>query len=578
MEAGIEGSSDADVHRHARRLAAAGEYEAARRLLATLRERQTSELMPSHPAVGHTLAELALIDFAQGRNGEARSLAEEAIAIWCRSLGPANPTLAHRVREFAEAAEKAGDAPFAAVLRQRNAEGPGPLASRISPLSAETLHAFANSFAQRGEFEDAERHLVEAIRLWRASPASRFDLALALSDLGEVLRRTGRFDEAEPVEAEACTIVAADDAPSLIRATVLSNYGLLNTKKCNFSRARLLYQQAIDLYRADSPCSHRLGIAVFNMASLYEAMADVTTAERLYVEAADILERSVGVNHISFSLVANNLGNLYRLTNRLAAAENLLRRAVDVRRHHLGAQHPWLAASLLNLGLALTHLSRPGEADAALVEAIGILEARKLPGIDLPYAYQALAVLRSLQRDWSSADTLLEKAMRLLEAALGSGNVVLAHMLSNLAFVRAACGRPREALSLMGERAATIEDAMLADAASVLSDQQRIGLLAQLSSHLIQVLAIVRGFFATSADAVRIAFHHVLARKAVSAEIMSAQRETVMARGDEATQTRLRRLSEVNGEIGRLATEGPGRIPPEAHWQTLAGLQRRRRP
>jgi hypothetical protein len=78
-------------------------------------------------------------------------------------------------------------------------------------------------------------------------------------------------------------------------------------------------------------------------------------------------------------------------------------------------------------------------------------------------------------------------------------------MLSNLAYAQAACAHPREALTLM-ERAAEIENSMLVAIAPVLSDQQRLGLLEQLTSHLRQVLAIVRQFFADSPDDIHTAF------------------------------------------------------------------------
>ena len=572
----IEVASDDEVHREAARLVAAGDCDAAFQLLTDLSERQSRELISPHPALGSTLAELALIAFAQGYSGKAQPLAERALDILRGSLGPRNPTLAHRMSEFIEAAEKAGDVACAANFRQRIGQiGAMPVANAISALDADALHMFGNNLAMRGEFEEAERHLREAIRLWRSRQAGRSELAETLSDLGEVLRRTGRFDAAEPVEAEAYVIVMEDDTPSLTRAKVLSNYGLLSNKRGNFSKAHQLYEQAIALYRADNPASWHLGIAVFNKGVLFEEMADLTTAERFYVEAADILKRSVGENHISFSLVANNLGNLYRLTGRLAAAENLLRRAVDVRRYHLSDQHPWLAVSLINLGLALTASGRPSDAARAFKQAIDILEARKLPGIDLQYAYQALAVARSLERDWASADALLQKAIALQEATLGPSSAVLSHMLSNLAFARAARGRPQEAISLM-ERVAAIEDAMLISVASVLSDQQRIGLLAHLSSHLTQVLAIVRCFFAASPEHVSMAFRHVLTRKAISAEVMGAQRDAILAGNNQETQALVQRLSEISRKIGQLASNGPGSNGLHSHDQMLADLQRAR--
>src|SRR5260370_271454 len=82
---------------------------------------------------------------------EAQPLAESALDILRQTLGPLNPTLVHRMREFAEAAEKAGDAAFAETLRQRVAQiGTLPVANAISPLNADTLHGFAKGLAARG--------------------------------------------------------------------------------------------------------------------------------------------------------------------------------------------------------------------------------------------------------------------------------------------------------------------------------------------------------------------------------------------------------------------------------------------
>lgn len=573
MGIGIESKSDDEVHREAAQLAAAGDYGNMFQLLSALLARQRRELDPMHPALARTLGALAVIAYARGESGSAASLVESSIQILRHSLGPFNPTLVHRMREFAEAAEKAGDKVFAEKLRQRVAQtGALSAVNAISPLRPEDLQGFGNRCVDQGEFEEAERYFREAIRIWRNSPASRWDLASALSELGEVMRRTGRFDEAKNTQAEAYALVQDADAPVATRVKVLSNYGLINTKTGDFVRARQLYQQAINLERSNNPCSHDLGIAVFNLGALYEAMADVTTAERLYLEAGDILSRSVGMDHISFSLVANNLGNLYRMTGRPAAAENLLRRAVELRRYWLGDQHPWVAASLTNLGLAFSALVRQSDAAEVLNEAIQILERRTPPGVDLSMACQALAVVRSRQGDWASAGTLLEKAIRLHEAVWGPNHAILAHMLSNLAFARAACDLPDEALSLM-ERVAVIEDQLLESVAPVLSDEQRLGLLAQLSSHLTQVLAIIWRFFNGSPDGVRTAFRQVLTRKAISAEVMAARRDTMIAGLDPKIQAELRRLSGLSNEIGRLACQPPAGKSLESHIRTIVDLQ-----
>jgi class 3 adenylate cyclase/tetratricopeptide (TPR) repeat protein len=88
-----------------------------------------------------------------------------------------------RSRSFAE---RTGNIAHAAIAEQNNAE----------------------IYSQRGQYEEAERLLTRALRVWRASEY-QYPLADCLENLGRVAARTQRFDEALERLAEASSIHAA---------------------------------------------------------------------------------------------------------------------------------------------------------------------------------------------------------------------------------------------------------------------------------------------------------------------------------------------------------------------------------
>jgi tetratricopeptide (TPR) repeat protein len=270
MTNNIEGLSDADIRRQAAGLRLEGQLEATFALLTTLRERQSQEPNPSQQAIGRTLGELALVAFEMGKKLEARALVEDALRALRSALGPLNLTLAHRMREFASAAEKGGDSELANELRLRASEIAVPLdTTAVAPPNADDLRRSGNNSADLADFESAEKCLSQAVILYRGSSSKRVELTEALSELGEVYRRTARYDRAELVESEACAIVQDAPVPATAKAKVLSNYGLLKSEMGNFQAALSLGQEVIDIDRKHNPNSAGLGLSLFNQAALF---------------------------------------------------------------------------------------------------------------------------------------------------------------------------------------------------------------------------------------------------------------------------------------------------------------------
>jgi len=559
------------IRKNAATLRSNGDYARAVEVLSALRDRQTQELGPAHPELACTLGDLALIAFTRKNGPEAESLIQTAIDIYRKALGPFNLSLAQHMMDFASAAEDASDYRFAETLLREALGICSAATPENHPQYAKALHRLASLLLLRGSLQEAESLFRNALRIQRAclGPEDRA-LADTLNGLAEALRLSGRDREAEPLYLKALDILKPSQSPDFVRATVLNNLGLLYKNTARFREAEHKYREAIEIFSKE-PGSRELGMSVSNLATLYDDLRDAASAERLYLDALEILKAAVGTQHPDFAIVANNLGELFRQTHRYTAAEKMLSDAVKIRRDCLG-RHPFLATSLQNLALLYSHTGRLAESAALCKEAISIRETTISRPSDLAKAFSTLAVTRTLQGSYGEAAYLFERAIQFSETALGPVHPELSHLLSNLAWIRAALNRPDDALSLM-KRVTEIDNSTLSVISAFGADETRVAFLSRILIHLEQSLALTWRSFPNSPDAVQFAFRQVLIRKAIAAEALAVRRDAILSNRNPNMRQQLDQLVEVTERIGRLVIAGPQHPSSEAYLRLLNSLQ-----
>ncbi|MBK6920116.1 MAG: serine/threonine protein kinase [Deltaproteobacteria bacterium] len=330
---------------------------------------------------------------------------------------PTNPNDAERVESLRErladarAKEAAGRYEAAQIIAEEVQGRAGVL--EFAPLSAEVQLRLGSVLEKRGEFEQAEHALLEAV--WQADAAHHDELGadawVRLVWVTGVERSDVETGELWSRFADAAVRRAGDD--ELARATLVHNQGGLRYRQRRLEEAFSLYREALEAQR-----------------------------------------RLLGPDDPVVAMTLNHMGNVKIEQADYATAREYVTRSLELRKRVLGAMHPKVAASINNLAaidLRLQHfddaLARADEA-LAIVRGTGGMEE----SIALDIAIEAATGTGNVERRAREAERLVELRERTGSADPGP----IAAAVRALAAAREAQQRDADAVSLL-ERAAALQ-------------------------------------------------------------------------------------------------------------------------
>jgi eukaryotic-like serine/threonine-protein kinase len=301
-----------------------------------LKARQAA-LPAGHPAIARALNDVALYLQSQGRFEESETLYREAVRIHDKANGADHPaTLGARAEraaalsnlgrydealaELGVVAEgwkrRSGDASwgycnavnkigFTLYQRGRAAEAVphfaevlGLFRRRLGPEHPDTLSAWSNfggALAESGDFETAERELVQVLAI-RRRISEELVVVPTLSMLGRTLRRKGDFAGALALHREAIAIdqrVLGPDHVDTALARYLAGLALLELRRYDDAGREISTALAVDR-RGHPPGHSRIGEDLSALARVRTAERRVEEATALAREAVEIQTAAVG--------------------------------------------------------------------------------------------------------------------------------------------------------------------------------------------------------------------------------------------------------------------------------------------
>jgi len=230
--------------------------------------------------------------YPKGKYREAVALAERALALREKALGPNHPDVATNLNNLAE------------VYRVQGAYG-----------KAEPLLVRATDIREK------------------ALGPSHPDIAQSLNDLAELYLAQGAYNKAEPLLARALDIREKALGPSHPEvAQSLNNLAELYRAQGAYSKAEPLLVRALDIREKTLGPGHpEVAQSLNNLAALYREQGAYAKAEPLLVRALDIREKALGPMHPDVATNLNNLAGLYQAQGAYPKAEPLLSRAAEIR-------------------------------------------------------------------------------------------------------------------------------------------------------------------------------------------------------------------------------------------------------
>ena len=558
------------------RLCDAGKYDEAIPIAERALAIRQKVLGPSHPDVADSLNNLAFLYDTKGDYAKAEPLYQRALVIDERALGPDHPNVATDVNNLAALYYSNGEYAKAEPLFQRALAIRQKVLGPNHPDVAQSLNNLALLYEKKGDDAKAEslyqRSL--AIREKELGP-NHPDVAAALNNLAESYSAKGDFAKAEPLHQRALAIrekALGTDHPDV--GSSLNNFAGLYRAKGDYAKAEPLYQRALAIFeKALGPDHPLVATSLNNLAGLYGAKGDYAKAEPLYQRALAIEEKILRPDHPAISTSLNNLAELYRTKGDDAKAEPLYQRGLAIREKALGPYHPDVATFLNNLALVYDHMGNYEKAEPLFQRALAIDEKALGPDhADVGTALNNLAVLYRAKGDYARAEPLQRRALTIKEKALGPDHPDVATALNNLAALyEAKEDMPRAVAFRL--RATDISERNIALNLANTSERQTLLYLATFSGETSRTVSLHVQSAPNDQAARRLALTTILRRKGRALDAIADSIGALRRRLNAQDRALLDQLTDTRSRLATLVLGAPGKASLAQHRAEIKSLE-----
>jgi CHAT domain-containing protein/Flp pilus assembly protein TadD len=470
-----------------------------------------------------------------GKYDEARPLAERALAIREKALGPD-----HR-----------------------------DVAASLNTLG--TLHL------SKGDYAKAESLYQRALVIWEKTLGSEhLRVADALNNLAIVYRNKGDYSRAESLYQRALAIVEKMLGPEdLALAAYLNNLAYLNYyNKGDYAKADLLYQRALTIKeKALGPEHPDVALSLQNLALLYSDKGDYIKAESMYQHVLAIMEKAHGPEHPDMALPFNNLARLYRDKGDYEKAEPLFQRALIIWEKVRGSGHALTAFAIDDLARLYRDKGDYEKAESMYRRALDIREKALGPEHpDVGASLNGIADLYLAKGDYLKAEPLCNRALMIKERTLGPDHFSIAYSLNSLAMLYAMKGDATQAVTFQSRASAVSERNLVINFATG-SERQKLAYIATLSGQANQTVSLHVHSASNDPVACSLATTTVLQRKGRILDVMSDNLGTLRRRFNAQDQSLLNYLISTRAELATLMLRGPSASNPAQYQAEIKGLR-----
>jgi tetratricopeptide (TPR) repeat protein len=274
---------------------------------------------------------------------------------------------------------------------------------------------------------------------------------------GQIHEAHGEFAQAERLFLEALRDAERPPSSPLSVAGILVNLAALDTEQARYLDAERLFLRALALaQRAGGPQSYAVAQVLWHLIGLY---VDAGHRERMnpflrqYQEIAtlnlppDSLERAESLG---------NVGRIYLARNDSRKAFPLFQEAVEIVESHHAEKVMPLIRVLLDRAAASGNLGHTDDAVSDLARASAIVSGMPDPAPQILIDLQVTSGLVYLHASrWAEAEASMKAALHIAESHYGPNHPAVAFVLRNCGAVLRKVGKKQEA-SIDGQRAKRI--------------------------------------------------------------------------------------------------------------------------
>ncbi len=542
---------------------AAGQTDEAISLAESALKIAEKDLGPEHGTVGMSLAALAQLYALKGNFDRAEQSYLRALVIAEKPSSGLEPFfIATLLNGLGSLYGSRGDFLHAEPLYRRALEIQERTLGPENPQVTTTLTNLGAMYQEKGDYGQAEQLLLRALSIREKAPGTEeIFIIQSLKSLASLYETKGEYDKAGPLFQRVVTklenLLGADNP---IIAPAISDLAIHTKNQGDYVKAEQLYQRAIAiLEKARGPDHASLAAPLDNLATLYQSKGDYERAEALYKRALTIKERTLRPEDPVIATTLSNLAVLYHEQRNYDRAEELLQRALAIKEKALGSMHPDVATVLSNLQVLYYDKGDYYRAETFSQRVLTIKEKALGPEHpDVGIAVNNIAALKERKGDYKGAEVLYLRALAIFEKKLGPKHPETTNMVLNLALLSAARGETSQAISYLTRGTDTSEY----NAALILatgSEEQKRRYMSTLSSETDYTISLHLRSVPNDLSAARLALTTILRRKGRALDAMTEQLASLRRRSDPQDRALLERLHAVRSELATLVLSGPVR-------------------
>ncbi|MDQ2920083.1 MAG: tetratricopeptide repeat protein, partial [Acidobacteriota bacterium] len=538
------------------------------------------DLGPDHSAAALSLATLAQLYDQKADYDRAEPIYQRALAIAEKPNSGLEPFfVAILLNGLGRVYDLKGDFARAEPLFKRalaiQEKTLGPEDSQI----ATTLTNLGVMYQNKGDYEPAEQLLQRALAIREKTGAEEIYIIQSLKSLASLYEVKGDYDKAGLLLERAVKglekLVGADNS---ILAPALSDLALHYKTQGDFVKAEQLFQRAIAiLEKAGGSENSALAAPLDNLGNLYQSKGDYERAEALYKRVLAIMESSLRPDDPEIATTLSNLALLYGEQRKYEQAEPLLQRAIAIKEKALGPTHPEVATLLSNLSVLYYDKGDYEKAESLSQRVLTIKEKAFGPEHpDVAIAVNNVAALKERRGDYKGAETSYLRALAIYEKKLGPKHPDATNMILNLALLEAAHGEMSKAISYL-TRGTEISEYNAALILTSGSEEQKRRYMNTLSSETDYTVSLHLRSVPNDLSAARLALTTILRRKGRALDAMTEQLAALRRRSEPQDRALLGQLDVARSRLANLVLNGTGgtgkQVSDTEHQAAIARLE-----
>ncbi|HTC94732.1 MAG TPA: CHAT domain-containing protein [Terriglobales bacterium] len=275
------------------------------------------------------------------------------------------------------------------------------------------LRAWGDTFKQRGDWANAQKHYREAEELIREIAPDSLLRANLLDLQGEAERHLADLTRSEQHFSRAMEIQSRLSLESLDLANSLCGLGNIAKERGELDKAQNLQNRAVQIRERLAPGSLDLAASFNGLGNLALPRNDLDQAEKFFRKSLNIREElSPGSLEVSTSL--NNLGTVSWGRGDLDEAEQYQTKALDIALK-IAPESPNAALSLSNLGGIAGERGDLIKAEKYITWALGIQQRIAPVSFDAARTLDSLGAVVAERGDYLKAEEYQLQALAILE-------------------------------------------------------------------------------------------------------------------------------------------------------------------